>query len=45
MAQTPLTLHDREEIGIALTLNPDVSWAVMGRSMSTLIGQVCRCNY
>ena len=31
MAQTPLTLHEREEIGIALRCNPDESWAVMGR--------------
>ena len=31
MAQTPLTLHEREEISVALTLNPEVSWAVMGR--------------
>ena len=31
MAQTPLTLHEREEISIALRCNPDESWAVMGR--------------
>ena len=33
MAQTPLTLHEREEIGIALTLDPDQSWALMSRQL------------
>jgi IS30 family transposase len=33
MAQTPLSLHEREEISVALTLNPDESWAVIGRQL------------
>lgn len=33
MAQAPLTLHERDEISVALISNPDESWAVIGRSL------------
>jgi IS30 family transposase len=33
MTQTALTLHDRDEISLALISNPEVSWAVIGRSL------------
>jgi IS30 family transposase len=33
MAQSPLSLHEREEISVALTLNPDESRAVIGRQL------------
>ena len=31
MAHSPLTLHERDEISIALVTNPDESWAEIGR--------------
>ena len=34
MAQTSLMLHEREEIAVALTLNPHEPWAVIGRLLN-----------
>ena len=33
MAHSPLTLHEREEISAALILNPEESWALIGRRL------------
>ena len=47
MAQTSLMLHEREEIAVALTLNPHEPWAVIGCLLNrhpTTIGREVAAN-